>query len=358
MPMLTVQIDSKNNKDIVKKTVEVLEKGGLVIAPSDTVYGVLVDATNEEAVRKLIQFKNRPIGKSISVFVADFQMLNEQVNVSTKQKKVLQELLPGPFTIVLLSRHKVSKLLEAEKGTLGVRLIDYSFIEQVLKQFGKPTSATSANLSGKSPHYSAQSLLNQLPQSKKNLIDLVVDAGQLPRNKPSTVLDLTTPTLKVLRQGDIVWNEEHFFHSSSENQTKKIAQFILEKYILSHVHKKPVVIILKGDLGAGKTIFVKGVAEKLGVTKIVSPTFTIYYEYKVNKQNIKMLYHYDLYNVEDAEEFKYLGVKENIKLGNIIFFEWGEKSGAFLETLQKKSEIIFIEITYKDQTTREIKLSI
>jgi glycosyltransferase involved in cell wall biosynthesis len=104
------------------KTVEVLRSGGLVVCPSDTVYGLLVDATNEEAVKKLIAFKERPVGKAISVFLDGFEMMGKVVDTSMI-KPATKSLIPGPYTFILPSLHYCSKLLESEKGTLGVRWI-------------------------------------------------------------------------------------------------------------------------------------------------------------------------------------------------------------------------------------------
>jgi L-threonylcarbamoyladenylate synthase len=77
-----------NSAQVIKETIKVLKDGGLVIFPSDTVYGLLVDATNEEAVKKLINFKNRPIGKAISVFAANLEMLEQQVIVNEEKRKI------------------------------------------------------------------------------------------------------------------------------------------------------------------------------------------------------------------------------------------------------------------------------
>src|SRR3989344_3634264 len=191
--MKQIAYNIKNRTKISKEVIETLACGGLVISPSDTVYGLLVDATNEKAVEKLIQFKNRPPGKAISIFVSDISELQSQVTVDKQQLGLVKELLPGPFTVILASKSKVSPLLESEKRTLGVRIPNYQFLLELVKKFGKPVTATSANLSGRPPHYSISSFLNDIPDTKKNLIDLIIDAGTLPRNKPSTVVDLTNP---------------------------------------------------------------------------------------------------------------------------------------------------------------------
>lgn len=334
------------------EVLKVLKKGGLVIFPSDTVYGLLVDATNEDAVKKLIEFKSRPKGKPISVFVTE-KMLTNLVKINSRQRRTLETLLPGPFTIILDSKHKVSKLLESEKGTLGVRVPDYEQIESLAERFGKPVTATSANISGKALHHSVDSLFKQLSTKKKKLIDLIVDAGKLPRNKPSTIVDLTTATIRVLRKGDIMFMDTNRYISKSPGETKKIARKLLER----KTNNKPLVFILQGELGVGKTIFVKGIGEGLGIENIISPTFVVYYEYDIKKKGVKKLIHVDLYNLTDPEEFKYLGLEKYLSPGNILCFEWGEKAEPLIDILRKKGKVIFVKMDYVNEKTRQIKIS-
>lgn len=332
---------------------QALKKGGLVICPTDTVYGLLSDSTNENAVQKLIQFKDRPPGKAISIFLSDFTMMKKYVDVNPKQEAVLEQLLPGPFTIVLHSRHKTSKLLESEKGALGIRIPDFPFITELVKRFGKPVSATSANLSGRSPHYKIDTFFNEIPQFKKDLIDVIIDAGDLPHNKPSTVLDLSTATIKTLRYGDIIQKDSRSFISASEDQTKKIGQYLLQKYS-KKTEKKPLVFIIQGELGVGKTVMVKGIAEKLGIKDIVSPTFVVYYEYKTSAKKIKLFYHFDLYQLQDSEEFKYLHIENLLKPYALLCFEWGEKTEEIIDLLKDKAEIVYIRMKYISEEERKI----
>lgn len=348
-----LKITEKNSDEVLRLTVAVLQNGGLVIFPSDTVYGLLVDATNEEAVRKLIFFKNRPIGKAISVFVENLEQLKNTVYISSEE--ILNRLLPGPFTVVLPSKHAVSSLLESEKGMLGVRIPRYSLVNDLVRMFGKPITATSANLAGKSPHYSIESLLNQLPESKKNLINLVVDAGKLPRNKPSTVVSLTTSEVKVIRQGDIPFTQNKTYVSKSPSQTEKIAQHIFQTMSKTD---KPLCIILEGELGAGKTLFVKSIGKLLGVYNIVSPTFVIYYEYSLQTQPYEKLIHFDLYQIEEEKEYQHFGIENMLKEKNVLFFEWGEKSTAILPLLQKYAQVVFVKIKYVSQTERSVSLEL
>lgn len=346
--MKYIRSSLKKPEKIIEETIAVLKTGGLVIFPSDTVYGLLVNATNHKAVEKLIRFKNRPPGKPISVFLSGFEMLKSQVKTREDNLKILEELLPGPFTVILDSLHKVDSKLESEKGTLGVRLPDYSLVAELVKRFGQPITATSANISGRSSHYSIETLMKDLSKEKTDLIDLVVDAGQLPRNKPSTIVDLTSSKIKLLRRGDVVFDSSKTYISESSSQTQKLGEFLISKYLESS-REKPLVVIIEGELGAGKTMFTKGVAKKLGIDNIVSPTYVIYYEYG-------NFYHFDLYQIEESQEFEYLGIEKLLKKGNILCFEWGEKIGELYRMLEKKTKIVYVKIEYLDEKTRKITI--
>ena len=357
-----MKIIKLTDKGVIDKVLKVLSKKGLVVFPSDTVYGLLVDAQNETAVKKLIAFKNRPPGKPISVFV-DWDFLEDLVELSNKQRNLLKNILPGPFTVVLKSKGKVCFLLESEKKTLGIRIPNYPPINQLVKIFKKPITATSANLSGSSPHYSIESFINKLPKNKKDLIDLIVDAGKLPRNKPSTVVDLVEEDIKIIRHGDIVFTQVNTYLSKSVNQTKKIAAFVLYKILeKSFLNKKSLVFIIEGEIGVGKTIFVKGLGESLGIKNIISPSFVVMYEYEINSKpktqmlKLKKLIHLDLYNVEEKREFEYLKIDQYLIPGNIMAIEWGEKIGEIFDLLKEKGKIVYVKMKYKSKYEREIEV--
>lgn len=346
----------KDTEKIIHQTIETLKSGGLVVFPTDTVYGLLVDATNEKAVEKLIAFKNRPPGKAISVFINE-AMINDYVEVSEKSSKLLQQLLPGPFTIILPSKHKTSQLLESEKGTLGVRIPDNELISELVKAYGKPITATSANLGGQSSHYSVESLLHHISKEKHSLIDLIIDGGQLPRNKPSTVVDLSQQEMKVIRQGDILLGDVKTIITKNADETKDLGTKFAQEF-LQKEQGKPIVFILVGDLGSGKTMFTKGIAEYVKAEKVISPTFVIYYEYDINQNGYKKLIHGDLYNVEEEEEFDHLGLENYLKDGTVMVIEWGEKLGDLYEKFKEKAKVVYISINYIDEESREIKVSL
>jgi len=204
-------------------------------------------------------------------------------------------------------------------------------------------------LAGRPAHYSVNTLLNELSDKQKDLIDLIVDAGTLPKNKPSTVIDLTHPDVKILRQGDVDFSRSKIFLSKSTEETKNIAKKIF-KEIRRPAENKPLVFIIEGELGVGKTVFVKGIGESLGINNIISPTFVIYYEYG-------NFYHFDLYRIEEKEEFKHLGIKKLLKPGNILCFEWGEKAGDIIKLLKSKGEIVYVNMRYVNENEREIVIN-
>ncbi len=359
--MKTVRINKEKYQDVISQIVKILREGGLVIFPTDTVYGLLCDAQNGEAVKKLIAFKNRPAGKPISVF-CNLKMLKDLVKVNEDQLKAIKQIIPGPYTIVLPSKHQVNKFLESETGTLGIRVPMYRYIEVLVKQFGKPITATSANLAGRSPHYSIESLFNQVSEKQKHLIDLIIDAGILPKNKPSTVVDLSQSDVKILRQGDKDFSKNSkTYLSKTFKETKNVANKIFQDVETRHalsLRKKPLIFIIEGEMGVGKTVFVKGIGEQLGIKNIISPTYVIYYEYDKTISNIKdqisKLIHVDLYNLENKDEFKHLGLEKFLIPGNILCFEWGEKAGEIIELLKSKGEIVYVKMRYINEKEREI----
>lgn len=355
----------KNNlNDVLDETISTLNSGGLVVFPSDTVYGLLVDAKAKKAIEKLIKFKQRPPGKPISVFVSDLKMMKSLAKINPSQEKILKKILPGKYTCVFDSKHKTSKKLESEKSSIGLRFVDFLPIDRLLKEYKKPVTATSANLSGRSANYSVNSLLNSLPKSKTDLIDLVVDYGKLPINKPSTVVDFTSEKLEILRKGEMQIGSKNTREiiSKSPLETRKIGKDLIDQIIKkSKKQNNPIIIILKGDLGAGKTEMTRAFADYFDIKKIVSPTFVIYYEYEIDQKKYsgyKKFIHADLYNIEDKSEFKNLKLENYLTDKNIMVIEWGERLGRLFEKFKENAKTIFIEIQHgEDIDQRVIKIT-
>ena len=197
----------------------------------------------------------------------------------------------------------------------------------ILKEYGKPITATSANMSYRSAPYDIDKLLEQLPEKSKKLIDLIIDTGELPKNPPSTVLDTTLNTLSVLREGKLKFEEAIVKNkklltkiTDTPEQTTDLGYEFSKKYIDPD---KPIVVALSGELGAGKTQFTKGIGKQLGVKEIVnSPTYTIINEYPYGDN--KTLAHMDTWRLMD-DELEKSGLIENLESKNIVVIEWADK---------------------------------
>ncbi|KKQ29931.1 MAG: Sua5/YciO/YrdC family protein [Candidatus Shapirobacteria bacterium GW2011_GWE1_38_10] len=349
---------SQNYNQVLRQAADLISAGSLVIFPSDTVYILAVDPTNQKAVDTLLSFKDRWVGKAISVAVSDVDMAKDYVQLSADTKNLYQNLFPGPFTIVSPGLHRLATGIEAENGTLGIRIPDSKYIHDLIKLLGKPITATSANLSGRTPNYSVATFLHPLSLKKKNLISLIVDAGKLPRNKPSTVIDAVGGEIKILRRGDLITSSSETLISKSESETGKIAQFLLDK-AKRLGQNKPLIFSLSGDLGCGKTVFSRSVGKKLGITqKILSPTFVIYNQYPLSSSVYKTFYHFDLYRLDRESDFEEISFLKHFLPGTISCIEWPENMGKNLfQKIKKNSHLIAVNFTYLDPSTRQISFS-
>ena len=150
------------NSQTVDVIVDCLKKGQLTFMATETVYIAAVDATNEEAVKKLVAFKNRPFGKPFSVGVTDIKMAEKYVVLNETARNLYKRFLPGPVTVVSTGKHSVANGVEAENGTLGIRIPDYPFFQEVAKKFGKPITATSANASYQRRPYKLSDILDNI----------------------------------------------------------------------------------------------------------------------------------------------------------------------------------------------------
>ena len=190
------------NHEEVNKAVEILKKGGIVLYPTDTVYALAVDATNREAISKLKILKGRDENKPISVVVSDIKMAELYVEVNEIGKKLAEKFLPGALTIIFEKKDNVLDELVGGERTLGIRIPNNKFCLELAQVFGKPYTATSANISNMETKNSVPEILEQFGRNV-SLIDYVVDAGKLGGGKPSTIVDVHEGEIKILREGAI-----------------------------------------------------------------------------------------------------------------------------------------------------------
>lgn len=199
--MNIIRINQLNpENEYILEAADYIRRGKAVVLPTDTVYGLVVDALQEDAVRRLFKIKKRPAQKPVPLMVKDIAMAKELAYISKKQEKILEAVWPGPITVILSKKKIVSSILTAGQTGVGLRIPDYELTRLLIEKLNKPLTSTSANISGDEPMLDAQEIIyafkSQHPQP-----DLLLDAGRLPDSAPSTVLDLTGSRPKILRIG-------------------------------------------------------------------------------------------------------------------------------------------------------------
>ena len=176
---------------------DVIQKGGIVAFPTETVYGVGVRFQDEKALDHLMEAKNRDYSKAITLMVANKADISQYAYVSEKAQKLIENFMPGMITLIFKKKETVSEAMTNGKPTIGIRIPDSSFVLSLLEKVG-PMLVTSANLSNHPNTTSTAEVLKQLD----GRIDLVVD-GKTSDNIASTVVDVSQDEIKILRAGKI-----------------------------------------------------------------------------------------------------------------------------------------------------------
>lgn len=194
MKHIKINPESPEKKKI-EQAITVLENGGTVVYPTDTLYGLGADIYREDAVRKVYTIKKRSFNNPISVCVSEIGDIGKIAYMDKDTEKIVKKILPGPFTIILRKKENISPILTAGEEKIGIRIPDNRICRELTQRF--PITTTSANISGKKAPKSLKEVLEELG----DLVDLILDDGRSGEGVPSTVLDLTTRPLEILRKG-------------------------------------------------------------------------------------------------------------------------------------------------------------
>ncbi len=193
--MLTVDPEHLRGR-LIHRAVEALRTGGVVVYPTDTIYGLGCDITNKGAIERIQRLKGRDAKKPMSFVCADVADISTYAHVSKFAFRLLQRLLPGPFTFVLPATKETPRVLRSKQRTVGVRIPDHPVSTALVSELGRPLLSTSANRSSEDVLTDPVDLENELgPQ-----VDLILECGILPV-QPSTVVSLIDDEIQVLRQG-------------------------------------------------------------------------------------------------------------------------------------------------------------
>lgn len=196
---LTVDLKHPEDKPLILAA-EVIQAGGIVVYPTETLYGIGCSATHRRALQRVQSLKRRAEPKPILVLIRSKEDLKPLVrDVPEAAEALMNAFWPGPLTIVFHASDAVLPELTQGKGTIGIRIPSCAVCLRLLELVGGPITSTSANLSGDSPLETIASMRAVLTPG----IDLYLDAGVLPPSKPSTVLDVTGSSPRILREGAI-----------------------------------------------------------------------------------------------------------------------------------------------------------
>lgn len=193
-----------NDPQAIPTAKRIVQDGGLIAFPTDTIYGVAADPFNPRAIQRIFSAKERPEEKALPVLIGELEQLDTLVlHVDERLHRVAAAFWPGALTLVLPKAPKVPQEL-TPYPTIGVRMPNLAFTLQLLKDTG-PLATTSANISGGPNPVDAASVMAQLG----GRIDLILDGGPTPGPTASTVADLSGPEIQILRVGPITLTDLH-----------------------------------------------------------------------------------------------------------------------------------------------------
>lgn len=192
MKILKTKNDNLDEK-IINEAINLLANGGVILYPTDTVYGLGANIFNNKAVRKVFDIKNRNFLKPLSILISNTESVDLVAEVSILQKKVLNKYLPGPYTFILNKSKIVPLYLTGGRSTVGVRVPKNDIACSLASLF--PITTTSANISNKHVLNNPKDILKQLNCD----VDLVIDVGSI-ETKASTIIDLTSNKMNYLKR--------------------------------------------------------------------------------------------------------------------------------------------------------------
>lgn len=194
--MKYIKINAENpEKEKIEMALDVLRDGGVLIYPTDTVYGLGANATNEKSIQKIFSIKKRAAGKPISICLSKVEDIKKVAFLNKTSEKIIKKILPGPLTLILKKKEHISSILTGHSNKIGIRIPDNLICQKLAMEF--PITTTSANISGKKVPQSAEEAQNQLGDK----VDLIIDTGPSTNPLASTVVDLTYSPPRVLREG-------------------------------------------------------------------------------------------------------------------------------------------------------------
>ncbi|MFA6096665.1 MAG: L-threonylcarbamoyladenylate synthase [Candidatus Paceibacterota bacterium] len=201
MELLSLDLNNKEKyDDLISKAAFSLKSGKVLVYPTDTLYGLGANAFDAKAILNIFKIKRQDRSKPISIIARDIPMAKKIACIDSRVEKILKNIWPGPITIILRKKDIIPHILTANGETIGVRIPAFKFVNDLMSSIDFPITATSANISGEKNLLAPKDILSKFFQGE-NCPDVFIDAGKIRNPEPSTIIDLTTQTPKIVRIG-------------------------------------------------------------------------------------------------------------------------------------------------------------
>ena len=200
--MEVISLESAGVGKAAIRAAGVLRSAGVILYPTDTLYGLGADAFSDAAVDTIYTIKGREPQKPTHCIVADLAMAEEYAEVNDAARKLAEKFMPGALTLILKKKKGVAGGIARNIDTIGIRIPNNQFCLELARSFGRPFTTTSANREGVMPASSSGEIIMQLGENA-SLIDLVIDGGWLPESQASTIVNLVSGHPSILREGAI-----------------------------------------------------------------------------------------------------------------------------------------------------------
>ena len=219
-----IDLKDVNNYEVLDDAAKVIKDGGLVLFPTETVYGIGANGFDDEAVKKIFIAKGRAQDNPLILHIANLEMLDEIAeNISELEYKLMDAFWPGPFTIILNKKKGIANEATCGGDTVGVRMPSNRIAYELIKRAGVPIAAPSANISGRPSGTNLEDIIEELSEK----VDFIIDGGESEIGLESTVVRVIDGEIKILRPGKI----------TKEDMIKITEHVEVDKKVMEHIEK-------------------------------------------------------------------------------------------------------------------------
>lgn len=195
-----IDLKTNLNYEKLKEPAKIIRDGGIVIFPTETVYGIGTNGLDEKAIKKIYEVKQRSFNKPISLLVNNIEMVNKIAkNISKLEYKIMESFFPGPLTIILEKRDIIPNILTANTNTVGIRMPSGKIAKKLIEYAGVPIATPSANISGRP----SGTNIRDIQKDFEGKVDYFIDNGESKLGVPSTIVKVINDEVHILREGSI-----------------------------------------------------------------------------------------------------------------------------------------------------------